>query len=1066
MAFRARNANYNALKSLSLKQRLDAASDISMGQTLISMLTPTQAAELFPHYWIEKNPNISGFLKAIPSSLSAAKQREFEQQIQNTASGSSAGSNYTAGGYRKKWQEQIDREKQRSQITKRFEAPLPQLSPEQRQAFEALKAGDIGIDDPRVKFLKNISRNDLARAGLTVTKDNAFHYTPPQVSEEEVRKYAQTGTGAREGGSRSWRNKNPGNLEYRDWQKDYGAIGSDGRFAIFRTEQDGENARRHLLFEMDAYKNLTLAEAIRKYAPAYENNVPAYIAATGADPNMRMSQFTREQQDKLLENMRRHEGWKPGRSLEDPITQNYTPQQLEIKKRELLSAIEAGRINDLAQITQPGMKAAAQELNIKSAADMTQVKAQFDTSEGGWYRSSLPGLSGSATHRECADLTKAFNPNVGTAGSWHVDRNDAAIRPGVAVATQMYNTGTGGAHGQAYHTGVALTSPDGNGNFLVLEQANGYKPRVHEVNVNEYNYGHGDRRPGNFWGPIKGHENEQSLEALKVAYQLANDEQKARLQSSIGVVNDNNVVTSNSDRVERTVSGYPNSDQMAEVAGSGLSQKEQAQRKAVVQGALTFQGGGTYHFGSGRPDDPNFPSTPLGSSEVGGLNPHNVPGGVGYEMPTLNNKFDPKVGRTRNGMVIHSSGHDDLEQLYSHGCISIPKSEFPAFQKEMEDFKKAHGGRAYINIMPDGRVTVTAAPAYSADGNPITPISPDQAVKEIQTNQPQVVQSSTQVASGDIKPLTSITQPEGPINAAGPVAPQPAPATPAAPTATAAVEQPKPAASTGSKFIFNKQDYLNEVARAHPMIDSPMASMIGQDRNYAWNETVKGLKEAEAAGVLSYNEKTSALNIKDMNHPRVQQILQDMKTNQLNQEAFLKKQEDQKKENAPPKVKAMAEGGTVPVNTDKITAYPIDGLRGDNAVIVNAQQKPLFTMNTNENITMNPASNRAEIAPQDKKTNIGPTPREDTTSNIMEDFHSTIHEIRKDFANLKAAKVEKPDLNPTRPLIDENGWLGKMNQTAADPFKSPSARRVAYRAGGMETGDPSSGFHYSRGNNS
>ena len=79
-------------------------------------------------------------------------------------------------------------------------------------------------------------------------------------------------------GSRSYRNNNPGNIEYGEFAKAHGATGSDGRFAIFPTYQAGRTAQEKLLFESGAYKDLTLAQAINKWAPGFENNVPAYLA--------------------------------------------------------------------------------------------------------------------------------------------------------------------------------------------------------------------------------------------------------------------------------------------------------------------------------------------------------------------------------------------------------------------------------------------------------------------------------------------------------------------------------------------------------------------------------------------------------------------------------------------------------------------------------------------------------------------------------------------------------------------------------------------------------------------
>jgi hypothetical protein len=87
--------------------------------------------------------------------------------------------------------------------------------------------------------------------------------------------------------TRAKRNNNPGNIEYGSFAKRYGATGSDGRFAIFPDAASGFKALEGLLLS-PAYIQLTVAEAIAKYAPANENDTKNYIAMvcewTGLQP--------------------------------------------------------------------------------------------------------------------------------------------------------------------------------------------------------------------------------------------------------------------------------------------------------------------------------------------------------------------------------------------------------------------------------------------------------------------------------------------------------------------------------------------------------------------------------------------------------------------------------------------------------------------------------------------------------------------------------------------------------------------------------------------------------------
>jgi len=105
----------------------------------------------------------------------------------------------------------------------------------------------------------------------------------------------EDGSTATRRGNRNVRNNNPGNLEASSWtQTQPGFIGSDGRFAIFKTQQDGEKALEALL-KGSKYNQLNLQQAISKYAPSSENDTRAYIqrlTGMGLDPNKRIAEYS------------------------------------------------------------------------------------------------------------------------------------------------------------------------------------------------------------------------------------------------------------------------------------------------------------------------------------------------------------------------------------------------------------------------------------------------------------------------------------------------------------------------------------------------------------------------------------------------------------------------------------------------------------------------------------------------------------------------------------------------------------------------------------------------------
>jgi hypothetical protein len=174
-----------------------------------------------------------------------------------------------------------------------------------------------------------------------------------QLAEETATVDTATDTTPRKGGSRSWRNKNPGNIEAGQFADANGSIGSDGRFAIFPTEEAGHKAMSNLLFEGKNYKNKTLRQAIARYAPSSENNVPAYIRATGADPDMKMKDFSPEQRKTLLANMKKHEGWKEG-SVSSTNNEADQIVQESIKTGKPIDDMRMRKLYAIAGKTYPG----------------------------------------------------------------------------------------------------------------------------------------------------------------------------------------------------------------------------------------------------------------------------------------------------------------------------------------------------------------------------------------------------------------------------------------------------------------------------------------------------------------------------------------------------------------------------------------------------------------------------------------------------------------------------------------------------------------------------------------
>ena len=160
-------------------------------------------------------------------------------------------------------------------------------------------------------------------------------------------------------GVRNWRNNNPGNLEYGDFAKSHGAIGTDSRFAVFPEYLTGRKAKESLIFESDlgkklgtkgnygaglGYKDKNLAQAIAAYAPEEDHNdVKKYtntvLSAVGGEIK-RMGDYTQEERRQIMNAMEKVEGFSKGKIETLMSVKNepvVTPLELRIKSKDALA---------------------------------------------------------------------------------------------------------------------------------------------------------------------------------------------------------------------------------------------------------------------------------------------------------------------------------------------------------------------------------------------------------------------------------------------------------------------------------------------------------------------------------------------------------------------------------------------------------------------------------------------------------------------------------------------------------------------------------------------------------
>lgn len=149
-----------------------------------------------------------------------------------------------------------------------------------------------------------------------------FHATAPMYASSQrydvVYHLANGDEIVRRGGTRAWRNNNPGCIRPGSIADAHGAIGSAGGFAVFPDEQSGMDAIAGLLLS-DKYRNKTIGAALYSYAPPFENDTIGYQnyvrKLTGLSTDMRISDLTPGQLHQLVLAIRKIEGWRAGTEI-------------------------------------------------------------------------------------------------------------------------------------------------------------------------------------------------------------------------------------------------------------------------------------------------------------------------------------------------------------------------------------------------------------------------------------------------------------------------------------------------------------------------------------------------------------------------------------------------------------------------------------------------------------------------------------------------------------------------------------------------------------------------------
>jgi hypothetical protein len=120
------------------------------------------------------------------------------------------------------------------------------------------------------------------------------------------------------GGTRTWRNNNPGNLVGGKIARRNGSIGTAGGFAVFPDYASGHRGLIDCLQSTHGKKPLSVM--IKAYAPENENDTAKYLEflrkKTGVRSEKKIRDFSLDEFARLWKAIEKMEGWKEGTIVE------------------------------------------------------------------------------------------------------------------------------------------------------------------------------------------------------------------------------------------------------------------------------------------------------------------------------------------------------------------------------------------------------------------------------------------------------------------------------------------------------------------------------------------------------------------------------------------------------------------------------------------------------------------------------------------------------------------------------------------------------------------------------
>jgi hypothetical protein len=170
--------DYRTILKMSMTDRVSMLKD-QTGRGIMAGFTPEELSRMFPRYYADRLPDVGSLLKSLANPESAAP------------GSAGAASSETAKSLQKpSWVKKLETD---TATTISDPGAKAQLKREQKEVFDLLKQGKIDADDPRLKFLNDMTPEDLKKSGIEKLDEGegkqSFKMTPTksaEVSDESI----------------------------------------------------------------------------------------------------------------------------------------------------------------------------------------------------------------------------------------------------------------------------------------------------------------------------------------------------------------------------------------------------------------------------------------------------------------------------------------------------------------------------------------------------------------------------------------------------------------------------------------------------------------------------------------------------------------------------------------------------------------------------------------------------------------------------------------------------------------------------------------------------------------